>query len=171
MTTPAPNPDPMPDQPGLFQRGVNRIPSGARNVNIPNGLPRFLGDRGTIFYAWMITMAVIGWDEWHNYHIFPRPRRLWDTSLLYGLLALMSLSDMLVPLANVFAVGYSLTTLWSYYNNAGPFGGPVDSASQPATGAAATTQPGNKTNAGVQGVQQATRNALKQYGGTHGGVQ
>lgn len=175
MTIPAPSPDPMPTPPpSYFQRGVDRIPASARNVQLAPGLPRFLGDRATIFYAWMIAMAIVGFDEWHNYKILPRPQRLWDTSLLYGLLTLFGLSDTLVPIANVFAVGYAITLLWNYYNGSGQFSGPVDSSTtQPKTGTSTNAQ-SPAARAGItsaQQVQQASKNALQQFGGTHGGVQ
>jgi hypothetical protein len=98
------------------ERMINRIPAGARQVNLPGGAPRFLGDRGTIFYAWTIAMLVVGYDEWHNLNILPRPSRLWDTSLVYGLLALMAVVDPLVPIANALAVGFTISLLWRLYN-------------------------------------------------------
>lgn len=182
---PAPSPQPTPPGgPGGSGRAqrmfVDWIPGQVRQTAVPKGLPRFLGDRGTIFYAWMIAMAIVGWDDWHNYKILPRPRRLWDTSLLYGLLALLSLADAVVPLANVFAVGYAMTLLWNYYNGAGQFGGPYDSSSGTGTGTgtntqAPATQAGlNNSAAGVTNpsqVQKAAQNSLKNFGSTHGGVQ
>lgn len=187
---PAPSPQPTPGGGGTnFGGGGSRaqkmfvdwIPGQVRQTAVPKGLPRFLGDRGTIFYAWMIAMAIVGWDDWHNYKILPRPRRLWDTSLLYGLLALLSLADAVVPLANVFAVGYAMTLLWNYYNGAGQFGGPYDSTAKPGKGGTSTnpnapaTQAGlNNSAAGVTNpanVQKAAQQTLQNLGSTHGGVQ
>lgn len=66
-------------------------------------------------------MIVVGFDDWHNYHILPRPARLWYTSLTYGLLILASMADALVPLANALAIGYAIMLIWQYYNGTGQF--------------------------------------------------
>lgn len=123
-------------------------------------------------YSWVVAMVIIGFDEWHNLHILPRPKRLWNTSLFYGLLTLVSVADIVVPIANAFAVGYTLTLLYQYYNG----------AITPSTGeqkgkgtTSASNQTGNLSPGGAivnaQQVQQAAKNALQQHGGTHGGVQ
>lgn len=128
MTVPVPPPNP--DVQGIpsyqpvryakpdnwYQRTFNAVPQGARQVNVPNGLPRILGNRSIIFNAWFISMIIIGFDEWKNLNILPRPQRLWDTSVFYGLLTLFSVADIMVPIANAFAIGYTLTLLWQYYN-------------------------------------------------------
>lgn len=69
-----------------------------------------------IFHAWVVAMIIIGFDEWHNHKILPRPARLWYASAFYGLLIVFSIADPMVPLANAFAVGYTITLLWQYYN-------------------------------------------------------
>lgn len=138
---PAPNPEYQQVRPGQpyqyanpqnrAERFVNRLPSQSRYVNIQG--PRILADRATILYAWAISMAIVGWDEWHNLHILPRPARLWDTSLFYGLLVLFSVADALVPIANAFAVGYTLTLLYQYYQgNLTPTGTPPAATQQAA---------------------------------------
>jgi hypothetical protein len=99
-----------------MQRTVNAIPAGARQVDIPKGLPKALGNRSLIFNAWIVAMIVVGFDEWHNLHIFPRPLRLWYTSLFYGILVMVAMADVMVPIANAFAVGYTITLLYQYYN-------------------------------------------------------
>jgi hypothetical protein len=72
-------------------------------------------------YAWLAAMVVIGFDEWHVNGILPRPARLWYTSLVFGVLALASMSDQLVPVANAFAVGFLLVLIYQYYNKQGQF--------------------------------------------------
>lgn len=104
------------DPSNWYQRAFNAVPQGARQVNVPRGLPSIFGNRSIVFNAWMISMIIVGFDEWKNLHILPRPQRLWDTSLFYGLLTLFSVADMLVPIANAFAIGYTLTLLWQYYS-------------------------------------------------------
>jgi len=101
---------------GFTQRMVNAIPAGARQVNVPNGVPRILGNRSVVFNAWIIAMIVIGFDEWHNLHIFPRPLRLWYATLFYGILLMVGIADVMVPIVNAFAVGYTLMLIWQYYN-------------------------------------------------------
>ena len=101
---------------GFFQRSVNAIPAEARQVNIPSHLPRVLGNRSVVFNAWIVAMIAVSWDEWHNLGIFPRPKRLWYTSVVYGLLVMFSLADAIVPVANALAIGYTvvlLSQLWS----------------------------------------------------------
>lgn len=90
-------------------------------VKISNKLPSFLGNRRIIFYAWIIAMVVVGFDEWHELNILPRPARLWWTSLLFGLLALASAIEAIVPITNALALGYVLMLIWTYYNGTGQF--------------------------------------------------
>jgi len=66
---------------------------------------------------------VISYDEWKNYNRLPIPARLWETSLVYGLLAIFSMADFLVPLANAFGLGYAIMLLYQYYNSEGQFTG------------------------------------------------
>jgi hypothetical protein len=107
------------------------------------GVPVFLSNREVIFMAWLIAMILIGFDEWHNHGILPRPQRLWYTSLTYGILALVSGIDAVVPIANAFALGFTLVLLYQYYQKTGQFGSATD-----ATG---TTQAPGTTTAGGRG--------------------
>jgi|SRR5215469_638455 len=92
-----------------------------RHQNPPSPLPRWLGSERIIFYSWVVGMIIVGFDEWHNLGILPRPARLWDTSIVYGLLAITGLVPVLLPLANAFALGYTFMLLWQYYNGSGQF--------------------------------------------------
>jgi hypothetical protein len=101
---------------GPFQRAINAIPAEARSVRIPSKLPKVLANRPVIFNAWIVAMVAVSWDEWHNLGIFPRPKRLWYTSVVYGLLVVVSFADAVVPVANALAIGYTivlLSQLWS----------------------------------------------------------
>lgn len=100
-----------------------------RQVKIPAGLPPILGNRQIVFYAWIGAMILVGFDEWHNYRLLPRPSRFWYTSLFYGLLTLGSIVDVMVPLVNAFAIGYTIMLLWQYYNGSGQFDKTSGSAS------------------------------------------
>lgn len=115
-------------QQGTGSGGASRTGGGQQNasgsrqqVPIPKGLPPMLGNRKVLFYSWIASMILVGFDEWHNYRILPRPSRLWSTSLVYGLLTLGSVVDAVVPLANAFGVGYTIMLLWQYYNGSGQF--------------------------------------------------
>jgi hypothetical protein len=68
-------------------------------------------------------MVLVGFDEWKNNGILPRPVRLWDTSIVYGLLTLMGFIDIMLPIANALAIGYTIVLLWQYYNGSGQFQG------------------------------------------------
>lgn len=98
-----------------------------RTISVQRELPRFLGqpkvfrNKRTIFYMWIIAMALISFDEWHNNHILPRPSRLWYATLFYGLLSLSAFVDVTVPIANALAIGYTIMLLWQYYNGGGQF--------------------------------------------------
>lgn len=95
--------------------------SPARNVKPPKPVPVFAGNREVIVYAWLIAMIVVGFDEWKNYGILPRPIRLWDTSIVYGLLVLVSVVDAMVPIANALAIGYTIVLIWQYFGGSGQF--------------------------------------------------
>lgn len=92
-----------------------------KQVRLPAGVPAFIGNRSTIFHAWGVSMIIVGFDEWHNYHILPRPSRFWYTSLTYGLLMLAGAVDAILPLATALAIGYTIMLLWQYYNGSGQF--------------------------------------------------
>lgn len=87
----------------------------------PRGVPSVLGNGQIIGYAWLVSMILVGFDEWKNNGILPRPVRLWDTSIVYGLLALTAIIPPLTPLANALAVGYTIVLLWQFYNGQGQF--------------------------------------------------
>jgi hypothetical protein len=101
-------------------------PRQGNTVQLPKAIPGpvriFLGNRHTLMYMWLIAMILVGFDEWHNYGILPRPSRLWYTSLTYGLLALASAVDAMVPIANALAIGFTIMLVWQYYNGSGQFG-------------------------------------------------
>ena len=92
-----------------------------RNAPTPKGIPRFLGNQKIIVYSWLVAMVVIGFDEWHNNGILPRPIRLWDTSLVFGLLALVGFIEPVTPIANALAIGYVIMLIWQYYDGGGQF--------------------------------------------------
>lgn len=125
MTSPVPPPGYTPlgyNKPaGPFQRAWNSVPDQARYVNVPKPLPRFIGARPIILYAWMGAMILVAFDEWHTNHIFPRPSRLWYTTLVYGMLGMLGIIDPLVPIANALAMGYTVTLYYQYFNESGQF--------------------------------------------------
>jgi hypothetical protein len=106
--------------PGPFTRAYNRIPQQSPRVTMPDKVPKFLRsapltNRSIVFNMWIIAMITVGFDEWHNLGILPRPARLWDTSLVYGVLVLAGIVDALVPLVNALAIGYTITLLVQYF--------------------------------------------------------
>lgn len=103
-------------------RLANTLRTQPAQVPVPEHLPRFLGNASIVGYAWVGAMLTIGFDEWHNNDILPRPARLWYTSLVYGLLALTTIIPALIPLANALAIGYTIMLLWQYFNKQGQFG-------------------------------------------------
>jgi hypothetical protein len=100
-------------QGGRATRAWNRIPQQNFQANV--GGPRFLANRSIVFNMWIVAMLIVGFDEWHNLGILPRPARLWDTSLFYGLLTIAGFVDPMVPLVNAFAIGYTIVLLMQYY--------------------------------------------------------
>lgn len=149
------------DQPpteGRFTGGAkrmwDRIPDQPRRAQLPQQLPGFLkggalNNRSVVFNAWIVAMVVIGFDEWHNLGILPRPARLWDASLVYGVLVLLGFADIMVPIANALAIGYTIMLIWQYYNgNITPVG---NVARTPVTQATGTTQAPGTTTAGGRG--------------------
>lgn len=111
-------------------QGGGQVPeeggSSNRPVRISAGRARpasggALGNTNGIGYAWLASMIVIGFDEWKHNGILPRPARLWDTSLVFGLLALGSAIDLFAPLASALAWGYFFILLYQFYNKTGQF--------------------------------------------------
>lgn len=96
---------------GQIKDWANRIQK-APVVRTPNRVPSFLGTRPILFGAWGVAMLALSADDWFNNKILPRPSRLWWGTLLYGMLALLSISDGMVPLANALGVGYAIVILW-----------------------------------------------------------
>ena len=114
----------------------NALAAQPRQASTPAGIPRIFGNGSIVGYAWIVAMVLVGFDEWKNNGILPRPVRLWDTSLLYGLLALLSFIEVMIPLANALAIGYTIVLLWQYFNGQGQFGqtGHASGQRQPAAG-------------------------------------
>lgn len=93
----------------------------AQTVSVPKGIPQFMGHASTMIMAWAVAMAIITVDEWHVNKILPRPSRLWWTTLVYGILAVVGMSSALLPLANALAIGYTIVLLYQYFNKSGQF--------------------------------------------------
>jgi hypothetical protein len=110
---------------GKQQSGPGRVfswrPPPQVKVKTPHGVPSAFGNAQIIGYAWITSMILVGFDEWKNNGILPRPVRLWDTSIVYGLLALLALIPPIVPIANALAIGYTIVLLWQFYNGQGQF--------------------------------------------------
>lgn len=98
------------------------LPGGSSRVQVPKGVPRFLGARPIILFAWGLAMVMVSLDEWHTHHVLPRPARLWYTSLTYFLLAAAASFDAMVPLATALAIGLTIAVGYQYYTGAGAFG-------------------------------------------------
>ena len=130
-----------PPKPPLGQRTLNRIPAQNPTASLPGKLPGFLrnpilNNRAIVFNTWVIAMITVGFDEWHNLGIMPRPARLWDTSLVYGLLVMLGFVDVMVPIANALAIGFTVMLLWQYFGgNLTPAGGTGQNATQAAQAA------------------------------------
>jgi hypothetical protein len=112
-------------------------------ANIPRGMPRFLGNRQVLVGSWFIAIALVSWDEWDRNGILPRPLRLWDVTMVYAGLAVVSVIDVLVPIANALAIGYTVVLLYQFFNGTGQFGsvsgGTATLAGLAAAGAGAAT--------------------------------
>jgi hypothetical protein len=67
----------------------------------------------------MISMCIVGYDEWTTYGLLPRPARLWDTTKVFGMLAILSIVDSAVPLVNALAIGYTVMLGYNYYSSKG----------------------------------------------------
>lgn len=103
--------------------GFSRLPGGPQAAPTPGFLPSFLGSRSLIMFAWAAAMVMVSLDEWHSYHILPRPARLWDTTLTFALIAGVSAFDPLVPICSIFAIGLVIALGYQYYSGGGQFGG------------------------------------------------
>lgn len=104
-------------------RAMQNAPQGAMQVKVPGpkGMQIF-GARPILFFAWIAAMMMVSLDEWHTYHILPRPARLWYTSLAFVMMALLSVADAFVPLVNLFAIGMVIVLGYQYYTGRGQFG-------------------------------------------------
>jgi hypothetical protein len=101
--------------------GTGIVTRESQSTRPPFGLPGWMGNRRIITAAWVSSMIIVGFDDWKNHGVLPRPSRLWYSSVVYGILALLSMAEPLVPICNALAVGYAVTLLWQYYNGTGAF--------------------------------------------------
>lgn len=93
-----------------------RLPGQARQVNVPKGVPNWLGDKKIILWTWAIGMMIVIADEHYTYKMaLPRPARLWYTSLFYFLCAVVSGIDIIMPIVNIFAIGITLTLAIDFF--------------------------------------------------------
>lgn len=123
------SPSPPPSAPRSFDYSNSRIyglmqraPGGSQPVNVQKPFPKFLGSRALILLSWVAAMIMVSLDEWHTYHILPRPARLWYTTLTYGLLAVVSTIEIAVPLTTMLAIGFTIAVAYQYYTGTGQFG-------------------------------------------------
>jgi hypothetical protein len=102
-------------------RSKQRQSSYEPRTRVSSGMPSFLGNREVILGSWMVAMALVSWDEWSNHGILPRPLRLWETTGVYAILALVSVADRLAPIATALALGYTLVLLYQFFTGGGGF--------------------------------------------------
>lgn len=103
-------------------RAATVISQGAaQQVEVPKGIPSIFGNQTVIIMAWMVALAIIFYAEWKEHGILARPKRLWYTSLVYGILCVMGMIGALVPLVTALAVGYTIVLGWQYFNREGQF--------------------------------------------------
>lgn len=93
----------------------------AQQVQVPKGIPSIFGNQSVIIMAWMIALAIIFYAEWKEHGILARPKRLWYTSLVYGILCVVGMVEAVVPLATALAVGYTIVLAWQLFNQQGQF--------------------------------------------------
>ena len=110
----------QPAAPNIARRVWNSVPQQQPTATLPHQLPQFLksgplNNRAVVFNMWVVAMIIISFDEWHNLNVLPRPARLWDTSLVYGLLVMLGFVDAMVPISNALAIGFTFQLLWQYY--------------------------------------------------------
>ncbi len=106
---------------------------GNQAVKLKEPVKNFVLSRQGVMWAWFIAMIIIGFDEWVNLQILPRPSRLWHTSVVYGILALGSSFEQVAPILNLMAWGYTLVLLYQYYNDSGQFSPPPKQTGKKAT--------------------------------------
>jgi hypothetical protein len=111
---------------------------------------------------WIAAMGMVSWDEWRVHHVLPRPARLWYTTTTYFLLALLATVDSMVPLANLLAVGFTISVAYNYYTGAGQFG------SQGAAEQVTSQQPGGVNSPSTQANQTGTGNTALTPPGENG---
>lgn len=120
LSTAAPTSPQTAQAQGTLVRIGNMIPAQQQRP-VPGWMPEWLGNQRVVVYAWIIAMAAITFDEWHNNHILPRPSRLWYATLTYGILAVTGMVGFLTPITNMLAIGYSIMLIWQYFNKQGQF--------------------------------------------------
>lgn len=113
--------DAQPSRPQVTNRIQNFSIRHSSQQNQSSPIMSFLTHPHLISGAWMVSMAIVSVDEWKRNHIFPRPSRLWWTTMTYALLGALSISQFMAPLAGALAIGYTITLLWQYYNGTGQF--------------------------------------------------
>lgn len=99
-------------------------PKQPQQAPVPRGVPSLLGNRAIIFGTWAVSMTLAGVDEWRVHGLLARPLRLWEVTLVYAGLALLSMIDAFVPIANAFAIGYTVVLVYQFFTGGGNFGGP-----------------------------------------------
>lgn len=149
-----------PEQPGTFRggirvRGYGRRPPGwdqPMRVKVPSQVPSFFGDKRIIMNAWFAAIVFVSYDEWVNYGVLPRPARLWYTSLTYGILMLVAMSDRAAVLANALAIGFTFVLLYQLMAQSGQFtksaGNSPGTGTVTGAGTGTTQAPGTTTAAG-----------------------
>ena len=115
----------------------------AQQVKVPKGIPAIFGNQTVIIMAWFVALAIIAYAEWKQNNILARPKRLWYTTLVYGILCVVGMVEALVPLATALAVGYTIVLGWQYFNAQGQF--------EQATGGGSSTNNGSGNGGGGGG--------------------
>lgn len=85
-------------------------------------VPGILSERRILVASWAIAMVLVTLNERQLGFPLPRPARLWSATGVYGILALASTVDAIVPITNALGVGYLVVLGMDYFSGTGQFG-------------------------------------------------
>jgi hypothetical protein len=98
---------PQPTQ-GPIQRGASFL---SRHTPLPGASSRggILGNSRLLIMLWFVAMILVASDEWkQGFKPFPRPARLWYTSLTFAILMAVSQIGPMVAITNALAIGFDI---------------------------------------------------------------
>jgi len=87
--------------------------------------------RRLLLTSFFVSLVIVSYQEVHDAHVIPRPKRYFSAGIVYGILGIIA-PIISFQIAGVFGIGMLLALIWMHYDKGTTFiDGDTDSENGP----------------------------------------